>query len=165
MSSPDPAAAAAAPEPARKRGIARKLVPAILVLVAAGGGAAAMHFLAPRLGAAPVHAKPAPDPLRYERLEGAFTTNLAGSQRLIQVELGVAVAGGEPAVTGLHALELPLRSAVLEVLGQQGETAVATPAGRAALQRQLRAAMNRVTSARGAGTPVESVYFTSWVIQ
>jgi flagellar FliL protein len=163
MSSPEPAATA--PEPARKRGIVRKLVPAVVVLAAVAGGAAAMHFLAPKLGAAPAHAEPKPDPLRYERLEGAFTTNLAGSQRLIQVELGIAVAGGEPAATGLHALELPLRSAVLEVLGQQSETAVATPAGRAALQRQLRGAMNRVTAARGAGSPVEGVYFTSWVIQ
>lgn len=187
MSSPDATAtagaattsadAAAAP-PARRR---RKLLLIGIPLVAliAGAAAAAMTGLIP-LG------DDADDPARhlpqlvlvpdaapgqpryvtsYLRLDGAFTTNLAGSPRFVQVEIGVSTRYDSRVLDAVRTHELPIRSAVLGVLASSPEEAVTTPQGRARLQLRLRTAMNeelvRLTGFGG----IEGVHFTGLVVQ
>ena len=171
---------AAAPAPGRGRPNLLLLIGAPLLLagVFAGGLFAARAGLVPGIAAAP--AGPDLPKLQYEdepgpqgpklktgyfRIQGAFTTNLAGSERLVQVELGVATHYDERVIQAVERHDLPIRSAVLGVLSQQQEATLGTPAGRAGLQRELTAAVNRVLEQKEGFGGIADVYFASLIIQ
>lgn len=101
----------------------------------------------------------------YYKLDGAFTTNLQNSPRFVQLELGVATRYDARVIERVKTHDLPIRSAVLGILAQTPEEAVATPAGRAALQRQLKAAVNAVLMQKEGFGGVDDVYFAGLVVQ
>jgi len=180
MSTPDTPAIVAAP---KRRGRSPKRLLAIIVpiIALAGGGAYAytaglLPFGAARHGPA-THAVPqraleadsTPDHPRYKtsylKIDGPFTTNLEGSSRFVQVEIGVATNYDPTVLAHLQTNELPIRSAVLGVLAQQSETVIGSPAGRTALQRQLKAAINHVLEEKEGFGGVSDVYLTGLIIQ
>lgn len=101
----------------------------------------------------------------YLKLEGAFTTNLAGSPRFVQVELGVSTRYDSRVLDAVRAHELAIRSAVLQVLAASPEEAVTTPQGRLALQKRLAAAINAELERRAGFGGIEGVHFAGLVVQ
>jgi len=184
MSTPDPVPPAAAPDtgaPApRKRGRKRLLLALPVFAAALGGGGyyAWSHGLVGRAHAKTVVAPgpklnvdPESDPAHpryktsYYKIEGAFTTNLQDSPRFVQVEIGVATIYDPLVLARVQTHEIPIRSAVLAVLAQQSEAGVTSPAGRAALQAQLRTAIDRVLVQKEGFGGISDVYVTGLVIQ
>lgn len=181
MSTPDPAPAAAADAPPPKK--KKKLVlfitaPIALGGVFAGGIFAAKAGLIPGVAAAEAEKPHGPElqyaetedgakrlKTSYALVEGAFTTNLANSPRLVQVEIGVATNYDPTMLEAVKTHELPLRSAVLGVLAQQPESAFASAAARSGVQRQLRVAINRVLTDKEGFGGITDVYFSSLVVQ
>lgn len=178
MSTPENASA----DPPRAKSKRKLLLlvgaPVLLVGVFVGGLFAAKAGLVPGLQpAAPepdlpklqFTEKPGPHGPRlktaYMKLPGEFTTNLAGSSRLVQIELGVATHYDERVFQAVTIHELAIRSVVIGVLAQQSEMAVSSTAGRAALQRQLKAALNALLVEKEGFGGISDVYFSSLVIQ
>ena len=178
MSTPEVALAVT---PARKSRFRKPLVlgAALGVAVAVGGFAAWSAGLLPALGGGAgadehtpkLQLAEASSPAQpryvtsYHRLDGAFTTNLAASPRFVQVELGVATRYDARVIERVGRHELPIRSAVLAILAQTPEAAVATPAGRLALQRRLRDAINAVLVDKEGFGGVDDVYFAGLIVQ
>ena len=180
MSTPDTPAETATPK-RRKRSPMRLLVIVLPLIALAGGGAYAytaglLPFALAKHGPA-THASPqraleadsTPDHPHYKtsylKIDGPFTTNLEGSPRFVQVEIGV-VTNYDPAILAhLQTHELPIRSAILGVLAQQSKIAIGSPAGRTALQRQLKAAINHVLEEKEGFGGVSDVYLTGLIVQ
>jgi flagellar FliL protein len=101
----------------------------------------------------------------YLRLDGAFTTNLAGSPRFVQVELGVSTRYDQRVLDAVKTHELPIRSAVLGVLAASPEEAVTTPQGRTRLQLRLRNAINQELVRHTGFGGIEGVHFAGLVVQ
>lgn len=102
---------------------------------------------------------------RYHRFEDSFTANLAGSPSLIQVELAASTRRDGRVLQWLARHELALRSAILVELAQTTPDAADSVAGKAALQKRLTAALNRVlTEAEGFGG-VDQVHFVGYLVQ
>jgi flagellar FliL protein len=171
------AEAAAGATPPRGRGRRRLLLLAGLPLLAAAAGAGAWF-------AGLLHSEPDPDAHKpqlvlakdaapgqpryvtsYLKLEGAFTTNLAGSPRFVQVELGVSTRYDSRVLDAVRAHELAIRSAVLQVLAASPEEAVTTPQGRLELQKRLAAAINAELERRAGFGGIEGVHFAGLVVQ
>jgi flagellar protein FliL len=61
--------------------------------------------------------------------------------------------------------DMPVRSAVLEVLADSSANALATPDGKEQLRNRLRDAINKVLKEDEGFGGIASVYFTSFIIQ
>ena len=179
MSTPEkPDAPDAGSAPSKRKPMKRLLLVVPLLAIGAGGAYAYTAGLLP-LGGKTQDVAPAPRPVlepgstaahpryktSYYKIDGAFTTNLAGSSRFVQVEIGVATIYDATVLARVQTHELPIRSAVLGVLAQQSEDAVATPGGRAALQTQLRSAINHVLIDKEGFGGITDVYLTGLVVQ
>lgn len=183
MSTPDaegsPAAAGADGKKGRGKRKLLLLVAVPLLAVGAAGGWAFASGSLPFPGAsgasAPDQPKlvPADDAqaggprykTSYAALSGPFTSNLHNSSRFVQVELGVATRYDERVLQAVAEHELPLRSAVLMVLARQTEERVTTDPGRARLQEELRAAINRVLEEQTGFGGIDRVYFSGLIVQ
>lgn len=110
-----------------------------------------------------------PDPEIYKSsyypMEQAFTSNLSDTEGFLQVGLGVSTFYDNKVMDHLKDSDMPVRSAVLEVLAQQSAEALNTPQGKLELRRQLKMAINRVLREREGFGGVDDVYFTSFIIQ
>lgn len=165
----------------RQRVLTRLLAPVVPIVALVGGGtyaytAGLLPFGAARHGLV-AHAVPqraldvgsTPDHPRYRtsylKIDGPFTTNLEGSTRFVQVEIGVATNYDPAVLAHLQTHELPIRSAVLGILAQQSETTIGSPAGRLALQRQLKTAINHVLEEKEGFGGISDVYLTGLIIQ
>ncbi|WP_174274713.1 flagellar basal body-associated FliL family protein [Sphingomonas bacterium] len=185
--------APATPTPKKKGGMMKKLIlfvvaPGILI----GGGVGAGLYAAGRGGhAGPVedpnrpklmlkdgseHGKEAsgPEPATinpakyqatYFQMEQNFTSNLRDTDGFLQVGLGVSTFYDEKVLDNLKRAEMPVRSAVLEVLSQQEAETLNSEQGKAALRKSLRDAINNVLKQQEGFGGVDNVYFTSFVIQ
>ena len=65
----------------------------------------------------------------------------------------------------LNANDIAIRSAVLMTLGDQDPNTITSAAGKKALQRALKDAINTVLVNREGFGGVDDVYFTSFIIQ
>jgi flagellar FliL protein len=109
-----------------------------------------------------------PDPEIYKStyypLEQPFTSNLADTDGFLQVGLGVSTFYDTKVMDNIKDSEMPVRSAVLEVLAQQSADALNTPEGKAALRKKLKDAINHVLHERAGFGGIDDVYFTSFII-
>ncbi len=139
---------------------------------AAGGAGAAiglMMFAPQRLaaGATPLpEAKPAvKSPVEYVEIDNAFTSNLVDTGRYLQVKIAVSTEGG-PAVAAAIVRHKPaIVSAVLAVLGELGESDVASRAAKDRMRARIRAAMNDVLIRKAATAGIAEVFIVSMVVQ
>ena len=110
-----------------------------------------------------------PDPSKYQAsyytLDQPFTSNLRDTDGFAQVALGVSTFYDSRVLDGFKDNEMPIRSAILEVLADQDGFVISTPEGKAMLQKQLRQAINAVLKQRTGFGGIDDVYFTSFVIQ
>ena len=94
-----------------------------------------------------------------------FTSNLRDTDGYLQMGLGVSTFYDQKVIDHLKNSEMPVRSAVLEVLAQQTAESLNTPQGKNALRQQIKQAINRVLLQREGFGGVDDVYFTSFIIQ
>lgn len=110
-----------------------------------------------------------PDPSEYQAtyyaMEQPFTSNLADTDGFLQVGLGVSTYYDMKVIENLKAADMPVRSAILQVLAQQQAEALNTPQGKAALRKQLRDAINQSLKQNEGFGGVGDVFFTSFIIQ
>lgn len=177
------------PQPRKKGGLMKLLIPVIGGVVLIGAGAGGGYFAASSgmLGGG-AH-KPAHDgPQRVERpagemphqvdsdgdgqyetsyfeLKKEFTSNLMDPNRYIQVGLGVATTYDSKVTEAVEKNDPAIRSAILGVLAEQTAADVATIKGKEALQRRLRGVINETLEAKTGFGGISQVYFTSFVIQ
>lgn len=94
-----------------------------------------------------------------------FTSNLKGSESLVQISVACSTHRDYRVVAWLKKHELAIRSAMLAVLADTTEESIQTPQGKEALQRRLTQAINKVlTDTEGFGG-VDAVYFKNFIIQ
>ena len=101
----------------------------------------------------------------YFQFTDDFTSNLKGSQALIQVSLACSTHRDGRVVMWLKKHELAERSAVLEVLADTPEEDIGEMAGKDRLQKRLTAAINKVLKDEEGFGGVDNVYFRSFLVQ
>lgn len=175
----DDAKAAAAPAPAGGNKKLMIIVIVLLVLVlAAIGGLGAYLFLgqkhaAEAAGGGHASAEKAEAPKKKEKKAGPpifekvepFVVNLSGGPTapMLQLEMQAELYD-EAAKTNFKAYMPKIRSAVILLLSSKSEEEVASPEGKVKLRAQIKRIMNESMDA-AEEEPVESVLFTSFIIQ
>lgn len=110
-----------------------------------------------------------PDPTRYKAtfyaFEQPFTANLRDSDGFSQIGLGASTFYDQKVLDNLKENEMPIRSAILMVMGQQDSFSISTPDGKLKLQKELKDAINGVLKQRTGFGGIDNVYFTSLVVQ
>ena len=101
----------------------------------------------------------------YYSFSDEFTSNLKNSSSLIQVSIACSTERDGRVLMWVKKHELAVRSAMLAVLADTPEQDVNTIQGKAALQRRLTAAINRVLIAREGYGGIDDVYFKSFLVQ
>jgi flagellar protein FliL len=111
----------------------------------------------------------APNPAKYQAsyytMDQPFTSNLRDSDGLAQVALGVSTFYDSRVLDAFKDNEMPIRSAILEVMADQDAFVLETPEGKTMLRRQLKTAINDTLQKRTGFGGIDDVYFTSFIIQ
>lgn len=143
----------------------------VLVLAAVGGLAAYMFTNMNKPAAAGEHAEQAKEkpkkkkegPPIFEKLD-TFVVNLAGNDgSLLQVDMQAELAD-EEAKKKFTDYAPKIRSALILLLSSKSAAELATPDGKVRLKAQVKQIINESMDA-GEEQPVESVLFTSFIIQ
>ena len=101
----------------------------------------------------------------YHEFAGTFTTNLAGSRKMLQVGIGVSTQYDDTVMVNVDAHQLALRSIILGVISDFSEEQVRGGEGREMLADALRDAINAKLEELENFGGVEDVHFTSFVLQ
>ena len=101
----------------------------------------------------------------YHEFAGTFTTNLAGSRKMLQVGIGVSTQYDDTVMVNVDAHQLALRSIILGVISDFSEDQVRGGEGREMLADALRDAINAKLEELENFGGVENVHFTSFVLQ
>lgn len=101
----------------------------------------------------------------YYPMEQSFTANLSDTNGFVQLGIGVSTYYDEKVLDNLKKNDMPVRSAVLMTLSEQSAEALSTPEGKTNLQRQLKDAINQTLRQKEGFGGIDSVYFTSFIIQ
>ena len=111
----------------------------------------------------------APDPRAYKPsyypMDQNFTSNLRDTDGIAQMGIGVSTFYDQKVLDNFKDNEMPIRSAVLETIASQDAFVLETPEGKAQLQSRLKDAMNKVLVEKTGYGGIDSVYFTSFIIQ
>lgn len=119
----------------------------------------------PDKGPEPSHIDPGRYQATYFPIEQSFTSNLRDTDGFLQLGLGVSTFYDEKVIDNFKRADMPVRSAILEVLSQQSAEVLNTAPGKDALRTQLRDAVNHVLKEHEGFGGIDSVYFTSFIIQ
>ena len=101
----------------------------------------------------------------YHEFAGTFTTNLAGSRKMLQVGIGVSTQYDDAVMMNVDAHQLALRSVILGVISDFSEDQVRGGEGRELLADAIRNAINAKLEELENFGGVENVHFTSFVLQ
>ena len=101
----------------------------------------------------------------YHEFAGTFTTNLAGSRKMLQVGIGVSTQYDDTVMMNVDSHQLALRSIILGVISNFSEEQVRGGEGRELLADALRDAINAKLEELENFGGVEDVHFTSFVLQ
>ena len=101
----------------------------------------------------------------YHEFAGTFTTNLAGSRKMLQVGIGVSTQYDDTVMVNVDSHQLALRSIILAVISDFSEEQVRGGEGRELLADALRDAINAKLEELENFGGVEDVHFTSFVLQ
>lgn len=159
------------PKPTKKRGgLVKLLMLGIGALALTGGGAAAGMYLGKSSGGGKAHGKAEAEASeeaapKYYKIEQPFTVNLQGGETFIQTSLAVSTRGEEKVIEAVKENEPAMRSAALQLLAEQDQAALASPAGRKILLKKLRVALDAELREKVGFGGIDSVYFTTFVMQ
>lgn len=150
----------------------------MLILTAFAGGAAAggsgAVIAVTQLGGLPLAGtktkaaakdEATPGKLDYVELDNAFTSNLIDTGRYLQLRIAVSTTGGPVVTAALLKHKLAIVSSVLAVLGEMGDSDIASRAAKDKLRTQVRTAINDVLRRKAGTSGIDEVYFTSLVVQ
>lgn len=101
----------------------------------------------------------------YHEFAGTFTTNLAGSRKMLQLGIGVSTQYDDTVMVNVDSHQLALRSIILGVISDFSEDQVRGGEGRELLADALRDAINAKLEELENFGGVEDVHFTSFVLQ
>ncbi len=101
----------------------------------------------------------------YYTFDGDFTSNLKGSDSLIQVSLAASTRRDGRVLMWLKEHELAIRSAMLNVLADTSEEEVSSIDGKERLQKRLTASINHVLEEEEGFGSIDDVFFRSFIIQ
>lgn len=101
----------------------------------------------------------------YYSFSDDFTSNLKGTQALVQVSIACSTHRDYRVIAWLKKHELAIRSAMLAILADTSEEEIQSPQGKEALQRRLTAAINKVLTQEEGFGGVDAVYFKNFIIQ
>jgi len=101
----------------------------------------------------------------YYSFEEGFTSNLADSPGLVQVELAVSTRRDGRVLQWVHNHELAIRSAILAQLAATPEAEVYDVAGKERLAKRLTKAINDVLEENEGFGGVDSVHFRGFIVQ
>jgi flagellar FliL protein len=133
-------------------------------LLLAGAGAAGGIYAA-RAGMIDGGKATKPPEIAYFAFQQPFTSNLRDSGSFAQLSLSVATKDNPQAAEAVKVNEAALRSVVLMTVADQDAAVLATTMGKQQLQKKLRGVMDEVLKSKDGQSGIDSVYFTSFVIQ
>jgi flagellar FliL protein len=133
-------------------------------LVLAGAGAAGGVYAA-RAGMIDGGKATKPPEVAYFAFQQPFTSNLRDSGSFAQLSLSVATKDNPRAAEAIKTNEAALRSVVLMTVADQDASVLASTSGKQQLQKKLRGVMDEVLKLKDGQSGIDSVYFTSFVIQ
>lgn len=166
----------------KKRGLVGKMMPILFGLslgaASVGGG---LYAMKPAVFATtPSGPKEDPDAPKKVKRDGAgeghyeasyfalsqpFTSNLKDSSQFVQMSISLGTFYDEKFIEKLKTHEMALRSATLMVIADENYDNVANIAGKQALAKKLKVALNKTLQERGEIPGIDTVYFTGFVIQ
>ncbi|AEI37489.1 MAG: flagellar basal body-associated FliL family protein [Zymomonas mobilis subsp. pomaceae] len=101
----------------------------------------------------------------YYAFDKPFISNVQNSSNLVQIGIGVATYYDERVINNIKKDELPIRSAILMTISNQDNQTISTEAGKKQLQNQIKDVINGVLKDKEGFGGVDSIYFTSFLIQ
>lgn len=101
----------------------------------------------------------------YYSFEETFTSNLADSPGLVQVELAVSTRRDGRVLQWVHNHELAIRSAILTELAATPEAEIYDPGGKDRLAKRLTAAINAVLVENEGFGGIDAVHFRGFLVQ
>ncbi|MBI1402557.1 MAG: flagellar basal body-associated protein FliL [Porphyrobacter sp.] len=101
----------------------------------------------------------------YYSFADSFTSNLADSPGLIQVELAVSTRRDGRVLQWVHNHELAIRSAILVQLASTTEAEVYDAAGKEKLAKRLTRAVNAVLEEKEGFGGIDAVHFEGFLVQ
>ena len=101
----------------------------------------------------------------YYEFSGTFTTNLRNSTRFLQVGIGVSTQYDDTVMANVEMHQLSLRSEILGMMSEFSEEEIQGKAGRDALSAAIAEAINKKLIELEDFGGVESVHFTSFMLQ
>lgn len=113
--------------------------------------------------------KKSPDSPRFEytysQLEREFLVNLAGSRKVMSVQIAVMTRYDDRVVENIKKHEFALRSVVMDAMRMTAEADLAKPDFRKDLAIKIRDAMNTLLEKYEDFGGIEEIYFTSFIVQ
>ncbi len=120
-------------------------------------------------GGPPKLNKKSPDSPRFEytynQLEREFLVNLAGSRKVMSVQIAVMTRYDDRVVENIKKHEFALRSVVMDAMRMTSEADLAKPDFRKDLAIKIRDAMNTLLEKYEDFGGIEEIYFTSFIVQ
>lgn len=101
----------------------------------------------------------------YFEFDGEFTSNLRGSEAMVQMALAVSTQRDGRVMMWLNKHELAVRSRLLIDLSDTDAQEFATPEGKARLQQRMADSINAVLTEMEGFGGVDRVYFRSLIVQ
>jgi flagellar FliL protein len=143
------------------------LIPTVVLLLAGGAGAAAFLFLA---GDGPESdeeaSAPSLAPIIYETLDPPLIGNIEGPGRIRFVQVSVVAASREPQAMEAFRKHAPVirNNLIMLLSGKQHEDLV-TPEGKEIVRQEMLASIQDVLRENFGEPGIESIYFSSFVMQ
>lgn len=154
---------------AKPKGGALKLVIIILVsaLVLSGAVGGTLYFLLAGGAPAGSEAREAPlPPLIYKPLEPELVGNIEGPGRVRFVQVGLVMAARDPTVMQAVDRHIPvIRNDLLMLLSGKTYEQLNSPEGKEKTRQEMLETIRNVLEARAGNAGIESIYFTSFVMQ
>lgn len=120
-------------------------------------------------GGPPKLNKKSPDSPRFEytysQLEREFLVNLAGSRKVMSVQIAIMTRYDERVVENIKKHEFALRSVVMDAMRMTTEPDLGKPDFRKDLAIKIRDAMNTLLEKYEDFGGIEEIYFTSFIVQ
>ena len=101
----------------------------------------------------------------YSQLEREFLVNLAGSKKVMSVQIALMTRYDERVVENVKKHEFALRSVVMDAMRQTTEADLSKPDFRKELGIKIRDAMNSLLEKYEDFGGIEEIYFTSFIVQ
>jgi flagellar protein FliL len=167
----------------KKKGALHKMLPILIGLILGGAGVGGgLYAMKPEAFAAHTGGPPKQDPdapqkvkreggaegsyaASYFAISQPFTSNLKDSTQFVQLSISLGTFYDETFVEALKTHEMALRSAALLTVADQNYDAVSTIEGKQKLAALLKDRLNKTLKERGEIDGIDTVYFTSFVVQ